>query len=48
METELLNRQAVEQAVDQWNLGALEMCVRLYSDDVVLHGYAELEPGLRT
>ena len=44
-ETELLNRQAVEQAIDQWNRGDFATYLRLYRDDVVLHGYAGLEPG---
>jgi steroid delta-isomerase-like uncharacterized protein len=45
IETERLNRQAVEQAVAQWNRGDLATYLRLYADDVVLHGYAGLEPG---
>jgi steroid delta-isomerase-like uncharacterized protein len=45
METELLNRRAVEQAIDHWNRGDLARYLRLYTDDVVLHGYAGLEPG---
>ena len=45
METESLNRRAVEQAVDQWNRGDLSMYLRLYDDDVVLHGYAGIQPG---
>ena len=45
METKSLNRQAVEQAVDHWNRGDLATYLRLYRDDVVLHGYAGLEPG---
>jgi len=40
-----LNRRAVEQAIDNWNRGHLAEYLRLYSDDVVLHGYAGLEPG---
>lgn len=39
------NRQAVEQAIDHWNRGDLANYLRLYSDDVVLHGYAGLEAG---
>ena len=40
------NRRAVEQAIDSWNRGDLLEYLRLYRDDVVLHGYAGLEPGL--
>ncbi len=44
-DAEALNRQAVQQAIDHWNRGDLAQYLRLYSDDVVLHGYAGLEPG---
>lgn len=40
-----LNRLSVQHAIDHWNRGDLEQYLRLYSDDVVLHGYAGLEPG---
>ena len=45
-DSELLNRRAVEQAIDNWNRSNLPEYLRLYDDDVVLHGYAGLEPGL--
>jgi steroid delta-isomerase-like uncharacterized protein len=45
-DAETLNRRAVQQAVDHWNRGDLDQYLRLYSDDVVLHVYAGLEPGL--
>ena len=45
-ELEALNRQTVQQAVDCWNRGDLADYLKLYSDDVVLHGYAGVEPGL--
>ncbi|OFW46403.1 MAG: hypothetical protein A3J29_18070 [Acidobacteria bacterium RIFCSPLOWO2_12_FULL_67_14b] len=44
-DSEMLNRRAVEQAIDNWNRGNLLEYMRLYNDDVVLHGYAGLEPG---
>jgi steroid delta-isomerase-like uncharacterized protein len=44
----MLNRRAVAQAIDNWNRGDLLEYLRLYSDDVVLHGYAGVEPGLQS
>lgn len=40
-----LNQQALQHALESWNHGDLAQYLRLYSDDVVLHGYAGLEPG---
>lgn len=39
------NRIVVEDALAAWNRGDLEAYLRLYSDDVIIHGYAGLEPG---
>lgn len=43
---ETSNQRAVEQAIDNWNRGDLSEYLRLYGEDVVLHGYAGVEPGL--
>lgn len=40
------NREVLERAIASWNRGNLEQYLRLYSDDVVLHGYAGVEPGI--
>lgn len=40
------NQRAIEQAIDHWNRGNLPEYLRLYGADVVLHGYAGVEPGL--
>ncbi len=45
-DVEALNRGMLEQAIGSWNRGDLPAYLALYSDDVVLHGYAGLEPGL--
>ena len=47
-DSEELNRRALEQAIDSWNRGNLVEYLRLYHDDVVLHGYAGIEPGLES
>jgi steroid delta-isomerase-like uncharacterized protein len=39
------NQRAVERAIDDWNRGNLPEYLQLYSEDVVLHGYAGVEPG---
>ena len=44
--SEAANQRAIEQAVDNWNQGNLSEYLRLYGADVVLHGYAGVEPGL--
>jgi predicted ester cyclase len=43
---ELSNQEVLERAIDSWNRGDLAQYLRLYSDDVVLHGYAGVEPGI--
>ncbi len=40
------NQAALERARQQWNAGNLEGYLQLYASDVVLHGYAGVEPGL--
>ena len=40
------NRETLERAIASWNRGDWAQYLRLYSDDVVLHGYADLEPGI--
>jgi steroid delta-isomerase-like uncharacterized protein len=40
------NQRALEQAIDHWNRGNLPEYLRLYGADVVLHGYAGVEPGI--
>jgi steroid delta-isomerase-like uncharacterized protein len=40
------NRERLERAIASWNRGDLTQYLRLYSDDVVIHGYAGLEPGI--
>jgi predicted ester cyclase len=40
------NREVLERAIASWNRGDLAQYLRLYSDGVVLHGYADVEPGL--
>lgn len=37
---------ALERAGQRWNAGDLAGYLRLYDEDVVLHGYAGVEPGL--
>lgn len=37
---------ALERARQCWNIGDLEGYLRLYSPDVVLHGYAGVTPGM--
>lgn len=43
---EVSNREALARAIDSWNRGDLTQYLRLYSDDVVIHGYAGLDPGI--
>lgn len=43
--SETTNQRAIEQAVDHWNRGNLPEYLRLYAADVVMHGYAGVEPG---
>lgn len=40
------NKAALERAQQQWNAGNLEGYLQLYASDVVLHGYAGVDPGL--
>ena len=40
------NHDVLVRAVDRWNRGDLPGYLELYGDDVVLHGYAGLGPGL--
>lgn len=40
------NRDALERAIASWNDGDLAQYLRLYCDDVVLHGYVGVEPGI--
>lgn len=40
------HREILERAIAAWNRGDLTEYLRLYSDDVVLHGYAGLDPGI--
>lgn len=42
------HRAALEQARGCWNRGDLSGYLQLYDPDVVLHGYAGVEPGLRS
>ncbi|MPY86949.1 MAG: hypothetical protein GEU99_03415 [Luteitalea sp.] len=41
------NISVLEQARGRWNCGDLDGYLRLYSADAVLHGYANVPPGLR-
>lgn len=45
-DNDVSNREALVQAIGAWNRGDLAQYLRLYSDDVVIHGYAGLEPGI--
>ena len=36
---------ALNRARDHWNAGDLDGYLKLYRDDVVLHGYAGVDPG---
>jgi predicted ester cyclase len=40
------NREVLERAIASWNRGDLAQYLRLYSDAVVLHGYADVKPGM--
>ena len=40
------NRDVIERAVANWNCGDLDGYLKLYGENVVLHGYAGLGPGL--
>jgi predicted ester cyclase len=40
------HRAVLERARDHWNRGDLSSYMELYDRDVVLHGYARVEPGL--
>ena len=44
--SETSNQRAIEQAIDHWNRGNLPEYLRLYGADVVLHGYAGVDPGI--
>jgi steroid delta-isomerase-like uncharacterized protein len=37
--------EALEQAGQRWNAGDLAGYLQLYDEDVILHGYAGVEPG---
>lgn len=39
------HRAALERARDHWNRGDLSGYMQLYDSEVVLHGYAGVEPG---
>jgi steroid delta-isomerase-like uncharacterized protein len=39
------NQRLVEKAIQDWNRGDLPAYMQLYSHDVIIHGYAGLEPG---
>lgn len=43
--SEALNQEVVHEAIDHWNRGDLVQYLRLYADNVVIHGYPGLEPG---
>jgi steroid delta-isomerase-like uncharacterized protein len=43
---DIANREALDRAIVAWNRGDLTQYLRLYSEDVVLHGYAGVEPGI--
>jgi len=45
-DNQMSNLHALERAIASWNGGDLSRYLTLYSDDVVVHGYADLEPGL--
>ena len=45
-DNDVSNREILDRAITSWNRGDLAQYLRLYSDDVVLHGYADLEPGI--
>ena len=45
-DNDVSNREVLERAIAAWNGGDLAQYLRLYSDDVVLHGYAGVEPGI--
>lgn len=45
-DNDVSNRQILERALTAWNRGDLAQYLGLYSDDVVIHGYADLEPGI--
>jgi steroid delta-isomerase-like uncharacterized protein len=45
-DNDVSNREGLGRAVASWNRGDLSQYLRLYSADVVLHGYADLEPGI--
>jgi steroid delta-isomerase-like uncharacterized protein len=40
------NEANLRRAIDAWNQGNLDAYLQLYHPDVVLHGYAGVEPGL--
>ena len=40
------NMQVLRRAGEQWNAGKLDGYLRMYASNVVLHGYAGVEPGL--
>ena len=41
------NLEALERAIASWNRGDLAQYLRLYSVDVVLHGYTEHMPFIQ-
>ena len=45
-DNDVSNREILDRAIISWNRGDLAQYLRLYSNDVVLHGYAALEPGI--
>lgn len=40
------NEANLRRAIDAWNQGNLDAYLQIYHPDVVLHGYAGVEPGL--
>jgi steroid delta-isomerase-like uncharacterized protein len=40
------NKAILRRTIDAWNRGDLESYLQIYHPDVVLHGYAGVEPGL--
>ena len=46
LDDDVSNREALERAIASWNRGDLSQYLRLYSDDIVVHGYANLGAGI--
>ena len=40
------NRRRVALAIEHWNRGDLDAYLEIYANDVVIHGYAGLGPGI--